>query len=77
MHILWIDFCFGRVPSLRSGRATPHYAFAAVLCCASHCLTACSVSLTQEPWQVGRVYLFKCLFCKYLKINVKQGKNKI
>ncbi|MCS7077502.1 MAG: hypothetical protein NZ455_12370 [Bacteroidia bacterium] len=38
---------FGRVPRLRSGRATPHYAFASVLRCASHCLTACSVSLTQ------------------------------
>ncbi|MCS7076227.1 MAG: hypothetical protein NZ455_05945 [Bacteroidia bacterium] len=40
-------FIFGRVPSLRSGRATAHYAFASVLRCASHCLTACSVSLTQ------------------------------
>ncbi|MCS7077472.1 MAG: hypothetical protein NZ455_12220 [Bacteroidia bacterium] len=30
-----------------SGRATPHYAIASVLRCASHCLTACSVSLTQ------------------------------
>ncbi|MCS7075486.1 MAG: hypothetical protein NZ455_02195 [Bacteroidia bacterium] len=30
-----------------SGRATAHYAFASVLRCASHCLTACSVSLTQ------------------------------
>ncbi|MCS7077514.1 MAG: hypothetical protein NZ455_12430 [Bacteroidia bacterium] len=40
-------FIFGRVPSLRSGRATPHYAFASVLRCAAHCLTACSVSLTQ------------------------------
>ncbi|MDW8346057.1 MAG: hypothetical protein RML94_03780 [Bacteroidia bacterium] len=32
---------------LRSGRATAHYAFASVLRCAPHCLTACSVSLTQ------------------------------
>ncbi|MCS7077393.1 MAG: hypothetical protein NZ455_11825 [Bacteroidia bacterium] len=38
---------FGRAPSLRSGRATPHYAFASVLRYAPHCLTACSVSLTQ------------------------------
>ncbi|MCS7075916.1 MAG: hypothetical protein NZ455_04380 [Bacteroidia bacterium] len=30
-----------------SGRATAHYAFASVLRCAAHCLTACSVSLTQ------------------------------
>ncbi|MCS7075346.1 MAG: hypothetical protein NZ455_01490 [Bacteroidia bacterium] len=44
-----IGFIFlGRVPSLRSGRATAHCAFASVLRFASHCLTACFVSLTQR-----------------------------
>ncbi|MCS7075753.1 MAG: hypothetical protein NZ455_03545 [Bacteroidia bacterium] len=37
---------------LRSGRATAHYAFASVLRCAPHCLTACSVSLTQPLFDV-------------------------
>ncbi|MDW8345479.1 MAG: hypothetical protein RML94_00880 [Bacteroidia bacterium] len=42
-----LSLIFGRVPRLRSGRATAHYAFASVLRCTAHCLTACSVSLTQ------------------------------
>ncbi|MDW8347296.1 MAG: hypothetical protein RML94_10090, partial [Bacteroidia bacterium] len=33
-----------------------------------------SACLTQEPQQVGSVYLFKLLPCKSLKINSKQGK---
>ncbi|MDW8346375.1 MAG: hypothetical protein RML94_05405 [Bacteroidia bacterium] len=36
-----------------------------------------SACLTQEPRQVGSVYLFKLLFCKYLKMNIKQDKNKL
>ncbi|MCS7076542.1 MAG: hypothetical protein NZ455_07535 [Bacteroidia bacterium] len=43
---------FWACPSLRSGRATPHYANASVLRCAPHCLTACSVSLTQRHFDV-------------------------
>ncbi|MCS7078087.1 MAG: hypothetical protein NZ455_15350 [Bacteroidia bacterium] len=30
-----------------SGRCIPHFACAAVLHCVSHCLTACSMPLTQ------------------------------
>ncbi|MCS7075680.1 MAG: hypothetical protein NZ455_03170 [Bacteroidia bacterium] len=55
---------FWACPSLRSGRATAHYANASVLRCAAHCLTACSVSLTQAAFgcftlflRVGLVYL--------------------
>ncbi|MCS7078137.1 MAG: hypothetical protein NZ455_15600 [Bacteroidia bacterium] len=33
-----------------------------------------SACLTQEPWQVGRVYLFKDIPCKRLKMNTKQDK---
>ncbi|MCS7076941.1 MAG: hypothetical protein NZ455_09550 [Bacteroidia bacterium] len=41
---------FGRVPCCASGRATAHYAIASVLRYAAHCLTACSVSLTQAAF---------------------------
>ncbi|MCS7075189.1 MAG: hypothetical protein NZ455_00670 [Bacteroidia bacterium] len=52
---------FGRVPSLRSGRATTHYADASVLRCASHCLTACSVSLTQAAFGCFTLFSYACL----------------
>ncbi|MCS7077564.1 MAG: hypothetical protein NZ455_12685 [Bacteroidia bacterium] len=38
---------FWACPSLRSGRATAHYADARCYAIAPHCLTACFVSLTQ------------------------------
>ncbi|MCS7076372.1 MAG: hypothetical protein NZ455_06670 [Bacteroidia bacterium] len=47
-----------------SGRATAHYAIASVLRCASHCLTACSVSLTQAAF--GCFTLFSCAPLLYL-----------
>ncbi|MCS7078123.1 MAG: hypothetical protein NZ455_15530 [Bacteroidia bacterium] len=38
---------FGRVPRFRSGRCIPHYASLRCFANASHCLTACSMPLTQ------------------------------
>ncbi|MCS7075253.1 MAG: hypothetical protein NZ455_01015 [Bacteroidia bacterium] len=47
-----------------SGRATPHYADAWCYADAPHCLTACSVSLTQVVFQ--RFTLFLCIDLLYL-----------
>ncbi|MCS7077415.1 MAG: hypothetical protein NZ455_11935 [Bacteroidia bacterium] len=41
---------FVACPSLRSGRATPHYASLRCFANASHCLTACCVSLTHTAF---------------------------
>ncbi|MCS7076289.1 MAG: hypothetical protein NZ455_06255 [Bacteroidia bacterium] len=40
-------FIFWACPSLRSGRAIPHCADARCYANAPHCLTACSIALTQ------------------------------
>ncbi|MCS7076458.1 MAG: hypothetical protein NZ455_07105 [Bacteroidia bacterium] len=44
-----------------SGRATAHYAIASVLRYASHCLTACSVSLTQAVFWCFTLFLYMAL----------------
>ncbi|MCS7078133.1 MAG: hypothetical protein NZ455_15580 [Bacteroidia bacterium] len=43
---------FWACPSLRSGRATTHYASLRCYANAPHCLTACCVSLTQQSLDV-------------------------
>ncbi|MCS7075169.1 MAG: hypothetical protein NZ455_00570 [Bacteroidia bacterium] len=47
-----------------SGRATAHYANARCYAHASHCLTACSVSLTQAAF--GCFTWFVCIHLFYL-----------
>ncbi|MCS7077617.1 MAG: hypothetical protein NZ455_12950 [Bacteroidia bacterium] len=59
-----LNLFFWACPLLRSGRATAHYAFASVLRYASHCLTACSVSLTQAAF--GYFTLFSYIPLLYL-----------
>ncbi|MCS7076727.1 MAG: hypothetical protein NZ455_08465 [Bacteroidia bacterium] len=46
-----------------SGRATPHYAIARCYAIAPHCLTACSVSLTQAAF--GCFTWFLCISLLY------------
>ncbi|MCS7078074.1 MAG: hypothetical protein NZ455_15285 [Bacteroidia bacterium] len=47
------------------GRATAHYAFASVLRYASHCLTACFVSLTQQSFGVLPCFYIRVCFALF------------